>query len=347
MPLCATEVGTTGGSVPLRPEKLSTQGPPMRNLTAALVCAALSACTTLPPDPRPVSARDPMQAAWSPTASEITKGVRATQAECAKLEDAVWADAGEHGRECIRFWKSPGPAAGGWARVVVFFHGDVWSGTEVLPSYLATTARQQQESANEWAARIGAPYVFMGRPGAFGSSGDHMQRRRKAESEILSAALDALKARLAIREFSIAGQSGGGHVVAALLARRSDVVCAVPASAVSSPRARWVIRGWKGDSTGYADSYEPAEALVKEGRHPGLRLFVVGSPDDSNTPWTSQLLLSGRARWLGIPTLELTGTGSGAARHGMSNSSRLVAGWCHNGLSDGEIRERAKAGLNG
>ena len=97
-----------------------------------------------------------------------------------------------------------------------------------------------------------------------------MQRRLKAESDIISAALDALKLRLAIKEFSIAGQSGGGHVVASLLVTRADVVCAVPAPGASSPRARWVIRGWKGDSTGYSDSYEPTEFLLKDGRHPAL-----------------------------------------------------------------------------
>lgn len=318
----------------------------MKQLAAVILCAVLAGCSSLTMDTRPVSGRDPMQIDWSPNPTEITQGVQATEAACAKVPDAVWADAGASGRECIRFWKSLGPASD-WTRVVVFFHGDVWSGTDVDASYLQTTSSRQQEMANQWAARIGAPYIFMGRPGVFGSSGDHMQRRRKAESEILSAALDALKKRLSIQTFSLAGQSGGGHVVAALMAARSDVICAVPASAVSSPRARWIIRGWKGDSTGYADSFEPAEILAKDGRHPGLRLFVVGSPDDRNTPWASQQLLSGRARALGIPTLELTGVGAGASRHGMSNSGRLVAGWCNNGLTQEQILERAKAGLNG
>jgi dienelactone hydrolase len=318
----------------------------MRKVVTALLGAALSGCANLASDTRPLSQRDLLQVDWSPSPTEITKGIRATEAICSKIESAIWANAGESGSECIRFWKSRGPAKD-WRRVVVYFHGDVWNGTEVVPSYLQVSAKRQQELADEWAARIGAPYIFIGRPGTFGSSGDHMQRRRKAESELLSAALDALKVRLSIEEFSLTGQSGGGHVVASLLAKRSDVICAVPASAVSSPRTRWIIRGWKGDSTGYADSFEPTEVLVKDGKHPKLRLFVVGSPEDNNTPWTSQLLLSGRAKALGIPTMELTGSGSGAAKHGMANSGRLVAGWCNNDLTNDQIIERAKAGLNG
>lgn len=315
-------------------------------IVVPVLCAALAGCANLTAENPPTSARDPLQIDWTPNPAEVTKGVQATEAACSKVENAVWANAGSSGGECIRFWKSLGPAPD-WTRVVVFFHGDVWTGTEVASSYLRTTAKRQQELANEWSARIGAPYIFIGRPGTFGSSGDHMQRRRKPESELLSAALDALKRRLSIKEFSIAGQSGGGHVVASLLASRSDVVCAVAASAVSSPRARWIIRGWKGDSTGHADSFEPAEYLVKDGKHPALRLFVVGSPEDRNTPWTSQLLLSGRAKALGIPTMELTGNGAGPAKHGMSDAARWVAGWCNNGLTDEQIIERSKAGLNG
>jgi hypothetical protein len=33
----------------------------------------------------------------------------------------------------------------------------------------------------------------MSRPGTYGSSGDHSQRRRPAEAKIISAAIDALK----------------------------------------------------------------------------------------------------------------------------------------------------------
>lgn len=95
------------------------------------------------------------------------------------------------------------------------------------------------------------------------------------------------------------------------------------------------------------DSYKPVEALTNNNKHPSLRLFVVGSFDDQNTPWTSQLLLSGRARSLAIPTLELPGQGAGPSKHGMSASGRRVAGWCANGLTNEQIQEEAKGGLKG
>jgi dienelactone hydrolase len=55
------------------------------------------------------------------------------------------------------------------------------------------------------------------------------------ESRQINAALDVLKQQWSIKEFVIAGQSGGGHVTASLLTMRNDIVCAVPTSAPSSP----------------------------------------------------------------------------------------------------------------
>lgn len=318
----------------------------MRTFVALFISLTLLGCASPPTEPRPTVGRLPIQQSWTPSAPEVTKGVVATRAACEAIGNAVWADAGSAGSECIRYWKSAGPAVS-WERAVVYFHGDVWDGIAVVSQYLQLSEAWLQQHADEWSKRLAAPYIFVGRPGTYGSSGDHMQRRRKTESQILSAALDALKRKLSIREFALTGLSGGGHVVASLMVSRSDVVCAVPASAVSSPRARWVIRGWKMDSTGYADSYEPVELLARGDKHPSLRLFVVGSTEDRNTPWISQLLLSGRARSLGIPTLELAVQGSGPQQHGTGDSGRRVAGWCVHGLSNEQILERAKAGLSG
>lgn len=277
----------------------------------------------------------------------VQRGVQATQAQCAQVRYAVWAPSAMQGNVCLRYWKAGFAAQGPTPRVLVFFHGDVWTGTATSPDYLKLTDATLQEQAEQWARQIGMPYLFIGRPGTHGSSGEHMQRRRRGESLQISAALDALKARYGIQEWVVAGQSGGGHVTAALLGDRSDIVCAVPASAVSSPKVRWWLRGWTVDSTGHADSYEPLDTLAKAGKHPALRVFVVGSPGDTNTPWTMQLLLADRARAVGLPVEVLSGEGAGPSKHGMSQSARRVAGWCGKGLSTDEIRQRGGAELKG
>jgi pimeloyl-ACP methyl ester carboxylesterase len=288
--------------------------------------------------------------AWkaTPEFSELAvkSGVAATRTDCEAVREAVWVETKAQGGECLRYWKG-GFGTGPAKRAIVYFHGDVWLGTEASPTYLKFTEQTLQADAREWAAKLGAPYIYLARPGTHGSSGDHMQRRRQPESEAISLALDQLKKRYEISEWVAVGFSGGGHVTASLFASRDDVVCAVATSSVSSPRARWILLGRDIDATGYADSYEPLEFIRKANHHPKLRIFVVGSLEDSNTPWASQVLLSGRAKALGLPVMELTGEGTGSAKHGMSNSGRMVAGWCAQDLSDDQIREKAKAGLKG
>ena len=110
-----------------------------------------------------------------------------------------------------------------------------------------------------------------------GKLSDHQQRRSPIESMLMSAALDEIKKRHGISSLSVAGQSGGGHVVASLLTMRSDIDCAVAASSPSSPRMRWMAAGRTKDFTGL-DSFEPTEHLSAATGKPGLRVFVLGDP---------------------------------------------------------------------
>ena len=174
-----------------------------------------------------------------------------------------------------------------------------------------------------------------------------MQRRRAAESVLVSRALDLLKVRLGIGEFALAGQSGGGHLTASLLTLRNDIVCAVPTSAPSSPRVRWLARGLKRDTTGYRDSYEPSEHLRRDRVHERLRVFVLGDPLDANVIWPSQTILATKLKEAGIAVETLEGVGAGPVRHGLPNSARAVAGWCLHEMPTDEIVRRATAGLRG
>ncbi len=277
----------------------------------------------------------------------LRRGVRATRAQCDALANAVWVSTRDHGEACVRYWAA-GFSSGPNERAIVFLHGDNWIGPgKTRTQYLSLTGEALARQARQWSGKLDAPYVFIGRPGTHGSSGDHMQRRRAGESALISAALDAIKARLRIRDLVVAGQSGGGHVTSSLLTLRSDIVCAVPTSAPSSPRIRWQLKGLKADTTGHADSYEPSEHLTGLKRHPALRVFVLGDPADRNVLWPSQTIMATRLAQAGVPVETLEGKGSGEDRHGLPDSARRVAGWCYQDLPTAEILRRAALGLGG
>ncbi|MES2943694.1 MAG: hypothetical protein V4772_12575 [Pseudomonadota bacterium] len=294
--------------------------------------------------------RAPFSNAGDFSEAAILSGVSAKRAQCEAADNTVWAETKNSGTECLKYWKGGFGAArsGQPVRAMVYFHGDVFVGVgKTGKSYLELNNTTLQNQADSWAKYVGVPYIFVGRPGTHGSSGDHMQRRRIAESELISAALDALKKRHNINEWVVTGQSGGGHVTSALITGRADIVCAVPTSAVSSPRIRWGKKGLSKDTTGYSDSYEPSKFIVKDKTNPKLRVFVLGDPKDKNVPWPAQTVMADALKTAQIPVQVLKGEGAGPESHGLVQSARIVAGWCARDLSTDEILLRAGKGLKG
>jgi CubicO group peptidase (beta-lactamase class C family) len=279
------------------------------------------------------------------TEAALRNGVSATREQCERLSGTVWAVAPTGESACLKYWAagfSPGTAA---PRALVYFHGDSWEGEgRTSRFYLNTKNEEQAAFAQASAARVAMPFILVARPGTYGSSGDHTQRRRPAESRIVSAGLDALKARFGIKELVVAGYSGGGHVTSSLLTLRNDIVCAVPGGAPSSPRIRWQLHQLTKDSTGHDDSYEPTEHLRKEAVHPRLRIFVVGDPRDRNGVWAAQVVMADKAREQGIAAAVIEGQGTGPTFHGgLGELTRRVAGWCGRDLStDDIVRDAAR-----
>ncbi|MES2956514.1 MAG: hypothetical protein V4711_13740 [Pseudomonadota bacterium] len=281
------------------------------------------------------------------TNAAVIHGTRATREQCVATVNAVWAQPEGANGECLRYWHA-GLREGMNPRALFFFSGDLLvQDTVVDITYAATTPARMQAVIDTVPQRFGVPYVFIGRPGTFGSSGAHKERRRAPEARLVSAAIDEIKKRHEIQEISIAGLSGGGHVVASLLGYRSDVVCAVPTSAVSSPAMRMKLRGWTVDATGYSDSYEPMEHLNKTLMNPELRVFVVGDPADTNVPWAVQTALADRLRTLGVKVEVLQAEAVGPERHVIVSSALLIGALCALKQTTEEIQQRAAKGLKG
>lgn len=277
----------------------------------------------------------------------LVQGVAATQQQCASVGMAVWARTATGEAECIRYWAAGMNVYGPVSRVLVYIPGDQMAFDAPAASYTRLSPQAMQNLANGMQSRVETAFILLSRPGIFGSSGDHKQRRREVESRLMSAALDEIKKRHAIGEFSLVGLSGGGHVVASLLGWRADVVCAVPASSVSSPRLRWQGMGRTSDLTGHADSYEPVDNLKPGVFHPRLRVFVLGDPKDSNVLWSTQTPLADRLRELGVPVETVHGEGSDAQRHVLGSSAQKIGSLCLRERTTQEILEIAARGLKG
>jgi pimeloyl-ACP methyl ester carboxylesterase len=250
------------------------------------------------------------------------------QQRCAQASDSVWVVKDGRG-DCIRYYssglKEQNPIA------LVFFHGDLmprrggrgggggWSNSR--PEFL----RSQMRAVSN---RLDIPVVFVARPGVFGSSGDHAERRRPREVALMDLALDELRKRHGIEKFALAGQSSGGHLVAAMLSNRSDIKCAAMASGVVAVRARAQAHGWSADATGYRDFYDPIDHVNEIAESPDLTIFVVGDEKDSNVPFRTQKMYFDKLIKRGLDAHLVRAKGRGPERHGLSHCGIHIAGLC-------------------
>jgi pimeloyl-ACP methyl ester carboxylesterase len=271
--------------------------------------------------------------------AELLRGKRITQAECAALPGAVWAAVDQQG-ECIRYYHST--AGGSGSEVVVFFSTEVASTNargEVKPYdfYVKQTPAAMQERIAGWSRNLRMPYLYLGRPGSYGSSGEYAKRRTPGEIDLVSAALDAIKSRHGYTRLHLAGSSEGGHAAAALLARRTDLGCVVLASSILSVRSGLAESGWDQDVTGNKHPVDPVALVDQVAKRPDLRIMVVTDPDDVVISARSQTAYVRRASAASLPVQQIFAAATDPGAHGLSRVGLSVAADCARGVKDDAI----------
>lgn len=308
-------------------------------IAAVATAAALAACQTGP------------EGADTFTVGGVLAGSIMTREMCKSPESSVYVTVEGRG-ECIRYF------AGGLASdnpiAVVNFHGDrLWrdwnhNGETIsrrVFAYRDATAYGLSLHAESMAENMGLPYIRVSRPGTYGSSGDHDNRRQPRNLAIIEAALKAIKRKHSIERFAMTGQSGGGHVVATMLSRRNDIKCAVSTSGVIAVAEKIRIKRWPADATGHRTFLDPMDHVDAIPTDPSRRIFIIGDKRDRNTPFASQkaffeaVKARGHAAWL------LTGEGRGNSYHDLEYMGFRIVSWCANGVPTEEILRRVESGV--
>ncbi len=278
----------------------------------------------------------------------LVRGATMSREECRDPATSVWVTVEGRG-ECIRYFHAglaaPNPL------VHVWFHGDrlarIRGGSLSALGYRDNSPEKLEEQARaEFKAR-GIPFIRLSRPGTYGSSGDHSQRRRPRDIAVIDAALDAIKQKHAIERFALSGQSGGGHVVASLLTRRRDVGCAVITSGVVAVAERNHIKGWSKDITGYDDFFDPI-AHVRDIAKDGRRIFIVADPEDALVPFATAVSYQRALAEAGHDARLIRARGTDQNRHALAPVGHKIVKWCVDGVPTGRIVEQATTpGLGG
>jgi pimeloyl-ACP methyl ester carboxylesterase len=271
---------------------------------------------------------------------ELVHGKDLTEDECVRLPNAVWVSH-RLGVECIRYYVSGGLPAPGSSdaatTAVIYFHGDRLAGSQPLGHYDKVTPAALVKELEFYHRRFKVPFILVARPGVFGSSGEHKQRRRMKESYSLDAAVDAIKKRYGLGQLVIAGQSGGAYTTAALLTLgRSDIKCAVASSGVYAvaelaeiKRAKSNLRPKPGcDVTNYCDQYEVIDHVDGIVADPQRMIYFVANPYDANTVFALQKRFADKVAAAGHRVEMILAKGKGPDGHSLSHASYRVAGAC-------------------
>jgi hypothetical protein len=194
----------------------------------------------------------------------------------------------------------------------------------------------------------GVSYAYVARPGTFGSTGNHRKRRGIAEYQALTAAAERIRERHGFSRLILAGQSGGATAIGAMLALGlKGVACAVPASGGYDFDGMFA---WHASRRGLDASARRKPLLDTSGYNvmthvgdiahdPSRRLFVLGDPTDTVTPFQFQRAFAERMRQAGHHAVVLEAHGSGEEHHGLAGVALRLAGLCAAGRPDAAIRK--------
>lgn len=268
---------------------------------------------------------------------------------CAGIPGGFWIEVGGKG-DCLRSY-SQGLSAADNPTVLVYFSGDVLLKTKEGVRFVGSGyGRQSPELIGRdmarWSEQAGIPAIFVARPGMFGSSGDHNQRRELREVMLLDGALDAIKRRYRVSTFILAGQSGGGYIAASLLNRREDISAVVLSSALLSVRE--VTEHWNRRRTVQSASnalYDPIDHLVGIRRDPKPLILVLSDQQDRIVPYATQLTYVRRLQAAGFEPQRIILSAADKSHHALARHGRRAAALIARGEKIDTIRA-ALAGLS-
>lgn len=279
-------------------------------------------------------------------AEEVLHGTVITAQRWVGVPHGLWVEV-DGKSDCIRCY-AHGLSEKNNARVMVYFGGDALLITAkgvryVAPSYQAESPEKVEAEMAEWSRKANIPAIFIARPGLYGSSGDHNKRRQAREIALMNAALDTLKAQHGIASFILAGQSGGGLIVAALLNKRRDIEAAVMTSALVSVKqcsAHWEYqRKIPGRLIYDPDTYyDPLDDIELIPTDPAPQIYVISDPEDMSVPFNTQLRYVRSLRALGLKPQHIFSHAPSPRHHVLSGHGKLVAALIANGATAHRIR---------
>jgi pimeloyl-ACP methyl ester carboxylesterase len=264
--------------------------------------------------------------------------------QCRQLEQqqtAVWVRV--HGKGwCLRYY------AAGLERenavVAAWLHGDIMGGRRGPAGHqkgLGPAAMIEQERA--LSQKYHTPYIFLARPGAYGSAGDHLALRwTKLEADLVAAEMDALTLRYGVKSWVVGGHSGGGSLAAQMLDRRRDIACGVVSS--GAPDINAYLAAHHEGKLPLRVAQNAVADVARMPDTPNQRIIVMGDPREKNVFWSLQQHYADQLKRHGanVTVLPLE-RGRPPEFHSLVSLAEVATGLCAQGVATSDIEARLQA----
>ncbi|WP_430648640.1 alpha/beta hydrolase family protein [Bradyrhizobium manausense] len=278
--------------------------------------------------------------------AKVIDGTQISLEVCKEMEarqTAIWVSAESNGY-CLRYFAAGLKADGQNPLAVVWMPGDVMGGPKGVRHQAGLGVAAMVEQSQGQFERYGVPFIFLGRPGTYGSAGKHYDiRHTPLEAKLMASAIDTLKSRYRIGRWVLGGHSGGGTLAAEFLAQRNDLDCVVLSSPAAAYRARLKARGWV-SRLKTERFFDPYDALDQIPDQPARRIFLISDPRDSNIPFSTQQLYfsglksHGHAAWL-VPLMKARGP----TYHSLVDFGQAAEGMCATGVATDVMLQTLRA----
>jgi pimeloyl-ACP methyl ester carboxylesterase len=271
---------------------------------------------------------------------DMRNGTQVNASQCSIHRQSVYVTVFGQGY-CIRYYESTSGGQG--RRPVVYLPGDRPGIVKGSPRYddpkfkRDDDTRRMTRDASRISEAAGTTAIYLARIGVGGSSGHHSQRRTMAELRAYSSALDVLKERYKFEGFDLIGQSGGSTLIAAMLASRTDIRCAVLGSGLLAGKRR---RPRSTDPS--QQPFHPEDGIAAVAKKRNARIIVITEPNDVTVPRDNQDPFVQKVRAAGGNVQQYYVRLAGARRHGVQVYSFYAVGACAQGVDDRQIASGLK-----
>ena len=248
------------------------------------------------------------------------------------------------GPECLAYYVVGRVPSDG--RAIIFVGGDMVWGERLKQIEMFQAFASQMSSAVRAFRDEDVPIVILGRPGLFGSSGDHQNRHRPREYGLIGQAIEQLVRRFKLTRVALVGASGGSSaIMGALSSGTNEGNCIIAGSGAyeiaeiaarkyenqGKPVSREQKREWDNHF------FSHHRALSGMAREALRRVFLIGDSTDLFAPFAQQVRYAETLQRAGHRVRLVEAKSKGGDGHSFVDESLRAAARCLKGDNDERV----------